>query len=72
MLAIPHKLATYVNVHVFCIVWDILFHNITDCERTAKIISVCVKDTKIANKEENVVSNAYVLFDILLLLFDMS
>lgn len=69
MLAIPHKLATYVNVHVFCIVWDILFHNITDCERTAKIISVCVK---IANKEENVVSNAYVLFDILLLLFDMS
>lgn len=46
VLAIPHKLATYVNVHVFCIVWDILFHNITDCERTAKIISVCVKDTK--------------------------
>lgn len=36
----------YVNVYVFCIVWDILFYNIIDCECIVKIIFVCVKDMK--------------------------
>lgn len=69
VLAIPHKLAMY----MYFVLYEILYFTILlTVNVPLRLFLFVYKIRKIASKEEKIVSNAYVLFDILLLLFDMS